>query len=70
MPSPEDGWFIATMGGVLLLTAKWLGHEVSSKLADPGESPERTAAYCRWNTWVGRVAGAALLAYGGWLMAY
>jgi hypothetical protein len=56
------------MGGFLMLTATWFGHELSEKLADPGERPERTAAYYRWHVFVCRIIGTAMLGYGGWLM--
>jgi hypothetical protein len=68
VPGPEDGWFIAAMGGFVLLTARWFGRELSQKLAEPGEGPERTAAYYRWHVFVCRIIGTAILGYGGWLM--
>jgi hypothetical protein len=70
VPSPEEGWFIAAMGGFAWLIAKRVARELSEKLVEPGESPERTAAYFKWHVFMCRLIGSVTLGYGGWLRLF
>src|SRR5262245_9056672 len=67
MLNKHDAWFLLVTGVFFFGMAKRFGRELAGGLREPEDTPERIAAYTRWNVFIWRMIGSGLLVYGAWV---
>ena len=63
----HDGWFLLVMGACFVVFARPYGRALAWGLEGPWK-PEQRATDVRRHARIARILGAALIAYGGWLL--